>query len=333
MPIIKPPRFQPSPILYSAIALAVVIVIVGSIVAVAQSGISGRQVFSQINQTLTRVLGWNLVVKVDRDTLPADGQSQAVITVTPTRSRQTVTASLIQGDGNIARTPSADQPYIFTYTAGTTTGKTLILIKSGSIEQTVTITLAEATIPATPVLTSPPDGVAIDTPKPEVVGTGLPNIKIIITNNGTVNTTTHTDANGQFRVHLDEPLYNGQHTLSAVAVSDLGISSPVSNLVTITVQTAPVKLDTANIRLVPSRPIAGESFGLFVPSSLNTAKVVAELEGRSFELFDHNDSSIFTGTLPAPEQPGTYSISLTATDLAGNTSRFDRLIRLTVVSA
>nr|AQS30629.1 hypothetical protein [uncultured bacterium]AQS31151.1 hypothetical protein [uncultured bacterium] len=328
----KPPRPQFGFLLYSAIGLAVIIIIGGSIWGLNQSGVNGRQMFYRISQFTTRLFGFNLLVKVDRTTLPADGQSQTTITATLIHLRQTVTASIIQGDGQIQRTPTTENPYQFTYTAGTNPGEVIILVKAGALEQTVKITLAVATIPATPIIISPPDGSAIDTPKPELSGTGLPNTKIIITDNGAVNTTTTTDTNGQFRVHLTEPLYNGQHTLSATAVSDLGINSPISNLVTVTVKTEPVKLDTSNIRISPNRAVAGSSFGLFVPASLNTTKVIAEFEGKTYELFDHNQSSIFTGTLLAPNQPGAYSISLVLTDQAGNTSRFDQIVRLTVIS-
>ena len=328
----KSPHLRFGSILYLAIGLAVLIIIGGSIWALNQSGINGHQAFYQIGQFTTRLFGFNLIVKLDKPVLPADSQSQAVITATLVHLRQTVTASIIQGDGQIQRTPTTEEPYQFTYTAGATPGEVTILVNAGALEQTVKITLAVATIPASPVLISPPDGSTIDVPKPEVSGTGLPNTKIIITDNGLINTTTTTDANGQFRTRVTEPLYNGQHTLSATAVSDLGINSPVSNLVSVVVKTEPVQLDTTNIRISPSRVIAGNSFGLFVPSSLNTSKVTAELEGRTHELFDHNQSSIFTGTLLAPNQPGAYSISLVLTDQAGNASRFNQIVQLTVVS-
>lgn len=328
----RSPHPQPKILLYAAIALAGMIIIGGSIWVITSSGTAGRQLVYQFTQFTARLFSAGFVVKLDRTILPADGHAQTLITVTAPRGRRAVTASIIQGDGQILRTPTDSEPYQFTYTASTSPGEVSILFKAGTAEQTVRLTLAPATIPATPVLTAPPDGSTLTAPKPEVVGTGLPNIQIVITDNGHPNTTTRTDANGQFRIHLDEPLYNGQHTLSAIAVSDLGIESPPSNLITVTVTTEPVKLDTNNIRLYPTRIPVNSSFAVFVPASLNTAKVTAEFEGRTIELFDYNGSSVFVGTLPTPAQPGTYSITLVLTDEAGNTSRFDRLVRVTVVS-
>jgi len=264
--------------------------------------------------------------------LPADGKSQTTITAKLINSQVQVTASIIRGDGQIVRGESTGGKTEFTYTAGGQVGKTDILVKAGSLEEAITIELAEAVKPAAPQITNPPDGSEIKDPYPTINGTGPANIKVLITNNGNSNTTTSTNDQGQFKVKLEQPLYSGRHTLTAVAVSDLGVASDLSNLVTITVTTNPITLDVANIRIIPRNILVSESFAVFVPTSLNTTKVLVEIAGQTYELFDYNKSSVFTNTLPAPDQPGVYVGNIVLVDVANNSSRFEKAIRISVTS-
>src|SRR3989344_5814785 len=143
----KPPRPQPKILLYSAVGLAGLVVIGGSVWVIGSSGLDARQLVYQFTQFTSRLLGTNFLVHLDRTTVPADGQTQTLITIAGLRGQRAVTASLIQGDGRIERTPTAEEPYQFTYTAGTNPGEVAILFKAGSAEQTVRLTLAPAIIP------------------------------------------------------------------------------------------------------------------------------------------------------------------------------------------
>lgn len=327
----KFPSSSPRRIIIFAVSGAALIIIAGSVFALNQAGIGLAAFAGIVSETVSRLAGANLIVKVDRTTLPADGSASTIIHVTTTNQDLPVTAQVI-GGGRITNTSTTASETQFTYTAGTVTGLATIEIHSGSLTETVEINLAEAVTPTAPILTSPTDRATTTNPIPEVSGTGPANTKILITTNGTENTTTQTDGSGNFKVVLAKPLYGGQHTIAAIAISDIGVQSPVSNLITITIETEAVKLDTNHIRVSPNHPVANGSFGLFIPVSLNTSRVTAELQGRTFELTDLHKTSVFTGTLASPEQAGTYSIDLTLFDLAGTATHFDRAYSILVVS-
>ena len=328
------PFNQPKQTLYFVLGALLVIIIAGSIVGLNQAGFSVTETLHDFGQVFSRVGGANLVVTIEDKILPADGKSQTTIHTEVIGSKTPITASILQGAGTIQRTATDKDTVIdFIYTAGPQLGMVKILIQSGSLEHTANIQLAEAVTPATPQITSPSDGVEITESYPSVSGTGAPETKIIITNNGNQNTITQTDTSGNFTVKLSKPLYNGQHTLAAVAINELKITSPLSNLITVSVKTTPAKLDTNNIRISPNPAIAGKIFGVFVPASLNAEKVIVEFNGQTFELFDHNQSSIFTGSLLAPLESGVYFGNIVLTDEAGNTTRFEQVIRVPVKSS
>jgi len=326
------PSRSPRRIIILALSGAVLLILAGSLIALDQIGIGPAVFASYVSETVSRLAGANLVVKVDRTVLPADGKTTTTIHATNTNQTLPITARLITGSGSL--NPDSNQPgnATFTYTTPAQPGIVEIEVSSGSLTETIILTLKEALSPTTPVLVAPADKSTSTNPKLEVSGTGPANTKILLTDNGTLNTTTKTDANGNFRVLLEKPLYAGQHTLAAIAQTDLGVNSTVSNLTTVTIVTEPVKLDSSHIRLSPSRPVAGDSFGLFIPVSLNTARVTAEFQGRTFELTDLHQTSVFTGTLPAPEQAGAYSINLTLFDLANTATKFDQAVNVLVVS-
>ncbi|MDD5606075.1 MAG: Ig-like domain-containing protein [Patescibacteria group bacterium] len=325
------PFNQPKQTLYFVLGAVFVVVIAGSVVGLNQAGFSFAEAVNNLGQAFSRIGGADLVVTVQDHTLPADGKSQTIIYAKTVGSQATITASLLQGSGTIQKATSDNSEQTnFLYTAGSQLGTVEILIQSGSLRQSVTIQLAEATTPAAPAIVSPVDGSTISESYPIISGTGPANTKIIITNNGNQNTIAQTDESGNFSIKLTKPLYNGQHTLAATTMNELKITSPLSNLVTITVKTAPAKLDTKNIRISPSPALAGEAFGVFVPASLNASRVVIEFDSQEFELFDHNESSIFTGTLPAPLESGVYFGNIVLTDEAGNSTRFEEALRVPV---
>lgn len=329
-----PPATSPAPrrILSLAIGGATLVIVIGSLIALNQSGVSPAVFASMINEAVSRLAGANLIVQADRTVLPADGQTTTAIHAETANSNLTVTATIISGSGAIATAATTPGSAVFTYTTGITVGQVVIEVTAGSLTQTVELELREAVIPATPILIAPSDDSTTNNPKPEVAGTGPLNTKILITDNGNTNTIGTTDDQGNFRFTLDQPLYAGRHTLAAIAKTELGVLSQVSNLVTLTVQAEPLRIDIAHIRTSPTRPVAGDSFGLFVPASLNTAKVTVELQGQTFELYDLHSTSVFSGTLPSPQQPGVITVNLIAYDAAGNATRFDNTISIVVSS-
>jgi len=319
-------------ILFVVLGIVGLIIIIGSTVAVAQTDITFQTFRDSISQFVAHLGGSDLIVKVEHTQLPADGRSQSKIWITPINISSPFTANIIQGGGQIELLASEDDDILFVYTAGSDPGESVVVFAAGVLKQIVKIELIRSETPAVPTITSPPDKTQINNSKPEIVGTGSANTKIIITSNGKANTITRTDEHGRFQTHLDKPLYNGQHTLAAIAVNELGVQSDISNLVTITVKTNPAGIDKTNIRVIPSRAIVGESFAIFVPTSLNAAKVTIEIAGQIYELFDFNKTSVFTAVLPAPIEPGIYIGDIIVVDISGNINRFDQSISVTVIS-
>lgn len=325
------PFNQPKQTLYVILGALLVVVIAGSIVGLNQAGFSFAETLGNWGQSISRIGGADLVVTTDDTVLPADGKSQTTIYAEAVGSRAEITASILQGTGTISRVATDSQTKTnFLYTAGPQLGQVEILVQSGGLKQTVIIQLAEAITPSAPAITSPTDGATLSESYPTVSGTSAPDTKVIITNNGSQNTMTQTDASGNFSVKLTQPLYNGQHTLAAIALSPLKVQSPLSNLVTVTVKTTPATLDVRNLRISPNPAIANEVFGVFVPASLNAAKMIVEFNQQIFELFDHNQSTIFTGSLPAPLESGVYFGNIVVTDEAGNVTRFEQVLRVPV---
>ncbi|MFA5010005.1 MAG: hypothetical protein WC553_02090 [Patescibacteria group bacterium] len=320
----------PGRIIVFATIGAVLLILIGTGIALNQAGFTLAAFAGYVSETVSRLAGANLIVKVDRTTLPADGKATTTIYVTANHEFP-ITAKVTSGGGEVVA--AANSSTDFVYTTSTTVGTVVINITSGSLSEDLELTLVDPIVPANPTIIAPNDGSTTNNPKPEIVGTGPINTKILITTNGSLNTTLQTDDKGNFRGSLDKPLYSGKHTLSTVAQTELGVISQVSNLVTITVETDPVKLDTTHIRTTPTKILASDSFGLFVPVSLNTSRVVAELQGQSFELQNLHKTSIFTGTLPAPDQSGLYTGNLILYDLANSGTRFDRSFTIVVISS
>ncbi len=290
------------------------------------------QLFSlnSAKQFTANLFGSNLIVKVDRTVLAANGTSQTRIVAEAESSDDTLKAEIVNGGGKIEAGKRNGATSEFIYTSGTAPAKVLITISGSRTSRDVELTLVEPVIPAIPQIVSPPDNSELTTPRPEISGIGPANHRIILSNNGAPNTITKTDDKGNFKVKLEKALANGQHSLSAIAVNDLDLSSPPSNLIKLLLRGEPLKVDTANIRFTPPRIIAGESFGLFVPASLNTEKVLVELEGKTYTMSDIHGSSIFNATLPAPTIAGAYSLNIILQDAGGAPTRFDGLIKINV---
>ncbi len=321
-------------ILIISITIALLIILGGSVLAFSSTGFSLAALAKDIGSNLGLTTNAAFSIKVDRTTLPANGTTQTSIVVTDHRSSpKPIDANIVTGGGQIIKATEQDTRTEFLYTSGTVIGSVEITIGDTNRHQSVFIELVEASVPATPQITSPAEGTTTPQLRPEVSGTAPANTKVVITNNGSANTITRSDNQGNFKVRLERPLGSGQQSLSAVAVSDLEINSQPSNIVTIHIQPEALKIDTANLRLSPNRIIADTSFGVFIPVSLNTEKVLVEFEGTTYELNNPHGSSVFSRTLPAPVNPGSYTASVILVDAADQATRFDNLIRVNVVSS
>lgn len=311
--------------------IAAVVILVGSIWAYASQSPDNAitRPFTNILSALTRS---NLIVKTDHTRLPANGSAQTTITASYPKTAGTMTAKIISGTGTIARTGDGVNPATFTYTAGISIGNVVIEVSLDSISETVELELVEPITPGTPQITDPPTGTKTNQVRPDIIGSAPANSKVVISANGQINTTTKADSNGVFRARLDKALTNGQQNITAIAVNDLEIASPPSEQIVIEVISDPLKYDSESVRFSPRPVVAGNSFGLFIPASLNTEKVLVEFEGTTYELKDTNGSSIFSRSLPAPANPGTYPASIILVDAANNSTRFDNALYIAVVA-
>src|SRR5680860_55697 len=196
-------------ILWVVLSIVGLIIIVGSTIAVAQTGISFQSIQNGIGQFAAHLGGSNLIVQLERTQLPADGKSQSQVIVTPINTNTPLTANVSQGGGNVKLVGPENDNIIFIYTSGAIPGEVGIVITAGILKETVFITLLDVETPSAPVITNPPDNTQINNSRPEIIGTATNNTKIIITDNGETNTITRTDEHGHFQTHLDKPLYNG----------------------------------------------------------------------------------------------------------------------------
>ena len=313
-----------------AVYAAAILVIGGTAFALNQTG--ALPAFAEyIGGTFAHLGGVQLSAKADRSTLPADGSAQTKITVITNRATSHADAVIESGSGQIDRYPQNPDTE-FVYTAGNEAGPVSITVTADNITDTVVLTLVPGTKPKAPSIVAPPDGSTTNDPRLEVAGTGPADSQIVISTNGVQNTTVRTDDQGTFKVTLEHPLGNGPQTILATVVSELGVASATSNLVTITVAADPAKIDANNIRTAPSRIIAGQSFGVFIPTSLNTSRVVVELQDQTFELQNPHGTSVFSSNLPSPAQAGVYFANIVLYDAGNNATRFDKLLRLDVTS-
>lgn len=313
------------------LSLALAAVIGGSYFA-----LSGNQIFASVSDKLLNSLdsltNTNLIIKADRTKLAANGLSQTPIVASHPNPPTPITAKIIAGNGTINKVSEQESLAKFVYTAGTAVGTATVEFTTGNIIESIDIELLPATPPAAPELLSPPTNSSGSQLRPEIIGTGPADTRIAISVNGQINTTTRTDKEGAFRLRLEKALGNGQQNITAVAVNDLDIASPVSNALVLNIQSQPMTYDAEHMRFSPLRIIAGDAFAVFIPASLNTEKVLLEIEGTTYELTDPNGSSVFSRTLPSPDLAGNYSANLILVDPANNQTRFDNAIRFTVYS-
>lgn len=325
-------QITPQRVFIYSITFALVIIILGSLFALNTTPNSLANLGSSLLHRMAFLTHSNLVVKIDHTKLAANGTSQTTVTASHPYISSPITASVISGSGTINKLSQTKGKASFTYTSGTQPGTVEIMFRLNNIEEIATLELLEAVAPASPQILNPPTNSSTNLLKPEIVGTGPVDTRITISNNGQINTTTRTNANGVFRVKLERALTNGDQTLTATAISDLDIASQPSAPVLVKVEAEPLKYDANNIRFSPDKILAGSSFAPFIPVSLNTEKVLIELEGSTYQLSDPNDVSIFSRSLPAPAQPGSYSATLILVDAADIPTRFEGALQFSVVT-
>lgn len=311
---------------------ALVLILGGTGYAFSQTNLGFGAFFENIPATFNRWRGLQLSVKVDHPTLPANGLSQTKITVITNQTKAEVDAEITSGEGKLDRHPD-DPDHQFVYTASRAPGPVKLTFTSAGMSAEVTINLTESEEPRPPTIVDPPNNSKTNNPKPDVAGTAVPGMRVVITTDGLENVIVRADDQGVFKTTLAKGLGNGQHTISATQLNELNQAGATSNLVTLTIEADPIKVSTEHIRTSPRQIIAGQSFGVFIPVSLNASRVVVELGDQSFELTNPHNSSVFSGVLPSPDAAGVYFANLVVYDAGDNPARFDNLLQFSVVSS
>lgn len=316
--------------IFMLVSMSVLVIIVGSLLAIGGIGPNSSGLKTKFFSFISRLSGSQLLIHADKTTLPADGKTSVEIKLEKIHIDETAVGRVTQGSGSLTTVPTQDGSQTFIFIAGTTTGETVLEFTAGNLTSELVLTLIDPNTPPAPALLGPANNITTGDATPETSGTGPASMKIQIMDNGVLNTATRTDDKGSFRVVLENPLSNGVHSLTAIAVNDLGVLSAPSPAVTIEVKSEPVTIDAANIRTSPRRLIASQSFGLFIPASTNTDKILIDFEGRQYTLLSRNGTSIFSGTLLAPANPGNYAASITLVDEGGNQTKPEQKLNFTV---
>ncbi|MFY9995004.1 MAG: Ig-like domain-containing protein [Leclercia sp.] len=262
--------------------------------------------------------------------------------------------TITDADGNVIGKTITNGNGEFTVELGTpyTNGETLTATAtdgSGNVSPETTITAADTTAPDAPSIIIADDDVGsitgsladnqtTDDPRPTFTGSGEPGAKITIYDNGVAIGTVMVTADGSWTFTPTADLSDGFHQLTATATDTAGNVGPESPVFSITIDT-----------LAPNPPAVqvidneGTSQGIiaagaFIDADQPELTGTGEI-GSTIAIYDNgellaevdvaaNGTWSFTPTEPLAE--GVHSLTLTETDLAGNTSALSAPFTFTV---
>ncbi|ATB35487.1 large repetitive protein [Cystobacter fuscus] len=258
-------------------------------------------------------------------TAPADGAlvNTRVNVITGTaEANTTVTVYL---DGSSVGTVPVDASGAWSFTTaeltdgGTYAVKVTATDAAGNIspESSTHTFRVDATAPVAPVITAPADGAFVNTRTPVITGTAEANTTVTVYLNGSSVGTAPVDGAGNWSFTTAELTDGGTYAVKVTATDAAGNISPESNTrtfhVDVTVPVAPVVI----------APDEGSLFNTRTPAISGTAEagttVTVYLNGSAVGTAPVNtlgNWSFTTAELP----DGTYTVKVTATDVAGNVS-------------
>lgn len=184
------------------------------------------------------------------------------------------------------------------------------------LEQPLVIEVFDPTPPVAPIIKAPVTNTSFTTATPIIAGETADNNSTEIYIDGVLNSTLKATDN-KFSGPLETALKRGKHKLTAATINKYGIRSAFTATITIDIQTPDPEIDLVNLLIKPNPVKAGNTFQIFVPISSNTRAVQLVLDGANYPLQDSNNSSIYSGIIPAPRNPGFYRLSLMITTASG----------------
>lgn len=287
------------------------------------------------NLTSPRV---NFIIKPEKVYLPADGSSQLYIDIQLKNQHDQLIAgdeiivSVLQGETNLTNStnPPIDiskrvlvqapyQPQIIT-----------LSFRYKQLTKALNLEAFDPTPPTAPIIKAPIKNTTFTTATPTVSGEATPNTKVEIYIDGVLNTTISIGDTNQFANTLETAIKKGTHKLSAATINKYGVRSKLTSVINIEINTPDPEIDLLNLRIKPNPVVANKSFQFFVPVSSGTKEVTLILEDHSYALSDTNNSSVFSGNIPAPHKAGLYPISLAITTETGDRIIAEKVASITV---
>ncbi|EPX56913.1 Large repetitive protein [Cystobacter fuscus DSM 2262] len=159
------------------------------------------------------------------------GTAEPGSTVTVIVDGSPVGTITVDGSGTWSITPTtglSNGPHTVTATATDTAGN------SATDSNTFTV---DVVIPASPVVTGPPNGTVINDNTPVITGTAPPNSTVTVIVDGNPIGTTTSDPEGNWTYTPTTPLPDGPHDITAITTNEEGNASPPSNTVRVTIDT------------------------------------------------------------------------------------------------
>jgi len=235
----------------------------------------------------------------------------------------------VDGNGNWTWTPESpldDGEHTVTVTATDEAGNTSVPSAPVTFE-------VDTTAPEAPVITSPADGDVTNEATPDITGTGEPGATVNVSVDDTLIGTTTVNPDGSWTLTPTEPLADGPHTVEATQTDEAGNESPASTPVDFTVDT------TAPDAPVITSPADGDLTDDATPDITGTAEpgttvdvTITNPDGTTTVIEDVPVDADGNWTV-TPDQPlseGDHTITVTATDEAGNTSEPSEPVTITV---
>jgi uncharacterized protein (TIGR03382 family) len=267
---------------------------------------------------------------------PADGSTIADNTPTYNGTAEPGSTVTVIVDGMSVGTTTADGEgaWSFTQVTGLPNGPHTVKARAedaaGNIspESNTNAFTVDATIPAAPLVITPAHNSVTNDTTPAFTGTAEANATVTIFLGSQQIGTTMADATGNWSFTPTEPLAAGMYDVSALATNAVGNTSERSNTNRFTIDTtppgAPVVTSPAN------DSVTNDNTPAIAGTAEPDSTVTVTLNGNAVGTATTNAAGNWSFTPTAPLADGPYTVVVTATDIAGNTSAPSSSVRFVI---